>query len=648
MSIFRKIFSFTTVLTISTFVLSLSTQNVDFNMQKQDVRNNKTIKQVVSSSSSQTTFAILNDGFSDYLYSWGRNEYGMLGLGFSESEVESVNKPTKVDFNFEESITIKKTAANNDNAGAIINDGESDSFYLWGSNTYGQIGNGNIGGEYSSPTKVNLPNDLVLKDFSMGSWYTALLANDGSKDYLYLWGHNPDGEIGNGTKEDVSIPTSINVDGGAEGIEGEITHLDTNYHTSGVVIDDGTNENLYMWGSSSEFQISSTSTTPKVTPTIVDPDGGAAGFSGTVTHFSLGREFAGIVINDGIKDNLYMWGKNSSGEIGVGSATSTITAKSIVNLDDDGELIEGEITHLSLGDYNSGMVVKNDTGQHLYMWGTNTSAQIGNGTIGGEYLSPTEVIVDGSTNGIKGDVKSFSIGYYHSAIVITENNQDKLYMWGGNNSFGEIGNEQFGGNVIYPTDIEILNFLLIAPKINNLEVKDISDKSVKIEWDILDPDNTINSIKLVDSSRVLYDMETDLSGIASVNNLDQDTNYTDWRLQIDWGNSDYGFNTIVVDIESFTTTLFNIELLLLIIFAVIIILFLLILLIVLLTRRNKNKTPDYNVFQYPPNGGPYFPPNDGNYIGTNNGQDHYLESNYNQEPTQDYIESNTSIDEYNS
>ena len=81
---------------------------------------------------------------------------------------------------------------------AIADDG---SLWAWGSNTFGQFGDGTTAGSYRP---VKILNDVVT--VSVGSNHTMAIRGDGS---LWAWGSNRHGQLGDGTTTDRLSPVEI-------------------------------------------------------------------------------------------------------------------------------------------------------------------------------------------------------------------------------------------------------------------------------------------------------------------------------------------------------------------------------------------------------------------------------------------------------
>lgn len=79
---------------------------------------------------------------------------------------------------------------------------ENGDLYLWGDNTYGQLGNGT---NEDSNIPIKIMNNV--EKVSLGYFHSAAITKNGD---LYLWGHNSHGELGNGKRnEDSNIPIRI-------------------------------------------------------------------------------------------------------------------------------------------------------------------------------------------------------------------------------------------------------------------------------------------------------------------------------------------------------------------------------------------------------------------------------------------------------
>ncbi|MDZ7816963.1 MAG: hypothetical protein U5N86_13545 [Planctomycetota bacterium] len=126
------------------------------------------------------------------LWAWGSNSSGQIGNG-EKASGELLPVPMRKPEGMGNVVTISAGGSHNI---ALCEDG---SLWAWGSNSFGQIGNGK-GGEKDSkeflPVPVRKPEGMgnVLA-ISAGSGHNLALCGDGS---LWAWGWNDYGQIGNG------------------------------------------------------------------------------------------------------------------------------------------------------------------------------------------------------------------------------------------------------------------------------------------------------------------------------------------------------------------------------------------------------------------------------------------------------------------
>ncbi len=91
------------------------------------------------------------------------------------------------------------------------------------------------------------------------------------------------------------------------------------------------------------------------------------------------------------------------------------------------------------------------------------------------------------------------------------------------------------------------------PVVANATVSDIGSTQVKFSWEIVDSDSTINSINFTGEG-INGDLITSLKGETIIDGLQNNTEYSDWSLTIEYDLRDgAGVQTIVYNIASFTT-----------------------------------------------------------------------------------------------
>ncbi len=261
---------------------------------------------------------------------------------------------------------------------------ENGDLYCWGYNSNGQIGNGTTENQ-TIPIKVL----ESVKAVSLGDCYSAAITEN---DDLYCWGDNSDGQIGSGTTGNQLTPVKV---------LGNVKTVSLgDYHSAAIT----KNGDLYCWGDNDFGQIGNDTTKDQSIPVKV---------LGNVKTVSLGGAYSAAITEKG---DLYCWGYNRGGEIGNGTTQDQSTPVKVLG--------NVKTVSLSLGiDNYSAAITENGD---LYCWGNDFAGQIGNGTTGNQ-LTPVKVL---------GNVKTVFLREHHSA-AITEN--DDLYCWG-DNSDGQVGN----------------------------------------------------------------------------------------------------------------------------------------------------------------------------------------------------------------
>ncbi|NOQ50272.1 MAG: hypothetical protein GQ557_01230 [Mycoplasmataceae bacterium] len=399
--------------------------------------------------SSAITLDTTNDGNVDSLYMWGNNEYGQLGLG----DNTDYNTPQKVFFN--EDMPLFNLEQGSYHSGAAIDttgDNNPDTLYMWGKNTFGELGLGStkVDDFYNTPQEVTkLPEGTII-ELELGEYTSSVIIDttgDGMADTLYTWGYNINGELGIGDfnyhdtpKEVTNLP------------EGELVDLEMGYHHGGIMIDtteDGKADSLYMWGSNFYNQIGNGGDN---SDDVNIPEQITINLAGDLIDLSLGGYSSSISIDttqDGKADSLCVWGRNFSGQLGLGNNETYPIPEELTTLP------EGTIINFEMGFSHSGATIDttgNGKADSLYMWGDNEFGQLGLGDNTG-YYSPQEI----DMNGIGAPV-NLQLGENNTGLMIdtTGNGKgDTLYMWGANES-GQLG---LGDNIDYNTPQNIGFFI---------------------------------------------------------------------------------------------------------------------------------------------------------------------------------------------
>ena len=149
-------------------------------------------------------------------YAWGDNSNGQLGDGtrtdrYTPVRVKTPDRNTYPDL--PKDFTYLQINAGADHSLAVGSDGYA---YAWGCNWYGQLGNNTSSG-YSDLNPVPMrvrdrasPSDkskgLQAAQVSGGYHYSLAVGSDGN---AWAWGYNSDGQLGDGTTSNKSVPVPV-------------------------------------------------------------------------------------------------------------------------------------------------------------------------------------------------------------------------------------------------------------------------------------------------------------------------------------------------------------------------------------------------------------------------------------------------------
>jgi alpha-tubulin suppressor-like RCC1 family protein len=241
------------------------------------------------SGGSAFALAIADDG---RIYSWGQNAYGQLGLGHTNRQLSPVRVP------FSPDIVAWRVAGGSTHSLLLDSFGR---LYSWGSNDYGELGNGTTNRQYS-PQLVALPPGVTAwSSIAAGNRFSVALGNDGN---VYAWGRNNFGQLGNNTTTNQALPTRVvlpNASGWKSVAAGSAQAM--------VLSVDG---QLYSWGlglyGALGYGITNT----------VQPFGGLVPKPATVSAWkalALGGLASLALAPDG---TLYAWGYDPLGHLGTG------------------------------------------------------------------------------------------------------------------------------------------------------------------------------------------------------------------------------------------------------------------------------------------------------------------------------------------
>ena len=176
-----------------------------------------------AASGTEGSAAIKTDGT---LWTWGANNLGQLGDGTTTSKsspVQTISTGTNW----------KQVSCGFNSMAAIKTDG---TLWLWGSGTFGQLGNGTTTSK-SSPVQT-ISGGTNWKQVVSSSYLNAAIKTDGT---LWTWGANSDGQLGDGTTTSKSSPVQTI----STGTNWKQVSAGVGQVMTGAIKTDGT---LWLWG----------------------------------------------------------------------------------------------------------------------------------------------------------------------------------------------------------------------------------------------------------------------------------------------------------------------------------------------------------------------------------------------------------------
>jgi len=195
------------------------------------------------------------------VWAWGSNSTGQLGDGTTTTSLvpKQVMKRSEVNGieSYGEPLTdITEIAAGGSHALAIMNDG---TIWAWGYNVFGQLGDDSTTTRKGAVAVLMPTAESVASSIAAGLDHSLAVIGIGGVNYVYAWGYNKSGQLGNGgalnTESAFKTPLRVQVKEGSVltdlvGIESVIAG---GYHSMARA---STPVNtLYTWGKNSKGQL---------------------------------------------------------------------------------------------------------------------------------------------------------------------------------------------------------------------------------------------------------------------------------------------------------------------------------------------------------------------------------------------------------
>jgi alpha-tubulin suppressor-like RCC1 family protein len=333
---------------------------------------------------------------------WGSNEFGQLGNG----ETANATSPVQVTGL---STSVISVAAGSESTCALTSLG---TVWCWGDNSNGQLGNGTFTQSAVPVQVMDSTGNAPLADIARiaaGESHTCAVTISGA---AFCWGNNSSGQLGNGTEIVSGLP--VPVSGLSTGVSTIAAGSD---FTCAVTVSSG----ALCWGDGANGRLGNGGSTSSTSPSAVLDALGNSPLSGVVT-ISAGFEDACALTADG---NVFCWGANASGQLGNGSI-SAASATPVEVLNSDGKSALVEVVAISSGTDGNCAVTSSGATE---CWGANASGQLGNG---GSANSSTPVAV----SGLASEAAAIATGAQHTCVATSAGTAQ---CWGANAS-GQLAN----------------------------------------------------------------------------------------------------------------------------------------------------------------------------------------------------------------
>jgi alpha-tubulin suppressor-like RCC1 family protein len=317
---------------------------------------------------------------------WGINSAGQLGNGTTTNSA-TVGLVTGL------SSGVIDVSARNGHACALTTNG---AVQCWGSNTYGQLGNG-------TTTNPNVPTQVTglttgVTAIGTGANHSCAVTSAGAAQ---CWGLNNTGQLGNGTTTKSSTPVQVTgLTTGVVGIGGG-----NNSHTCVLTSTGG----VQCWGNNTNGQLGNGTTTQSNTPVPV------TGLSSGVVAIAVGGTHNCALTNTGF---VQCWGGNTTGQLGDGTTTQANTPVQVTGLSSVVAITAGGGSSCALTSAGAALC-----------WGDNSSGQLGNGAFSGTSNFPLQV--SGLASGVVAIAEAASHGCAMTSAGVVQ-------CWG-TNTAGELG-----------------------------------------------------------------------------------------------------------------------------------------------------------------------------------------------------------------
>ncbi len=302
-------------------------------------------------------------------FCWGRNNYGQLG----DRSINQRNTPVLVDKgDIPSGVSLSSISVGNYHTCGV---GSNYKAYCWGYNNVGQLGDG--GSVTSSDSPIEVQTSVTFKSISAGANHTCGISTN---DWAYCWGEGTYGKLGNGGTANSSIPVAVNQGAILSGVSLISISAGAN-HTCAI----GSNDWAYCWGQGTYGKLGNGGTAQSTEPVVVSNGGISAGTR--LVNISAGTNHTCVIGANW----AYCWGQGSYGKLGNGGTANSLVPVAV----SQGAIPVGAgLGNISVGGNHTCAIGDGDIGVHC--WGYNSTGQLGDGS-NTQSLTPVFVLTGASS-----------------------------------------------------------------------------------------------------------------------------------------------------------------------------------------------------------------------------------------------------------
>jgi alpha-tubulin suppressor-like RCC1 family protein len=375
---------------------------------------------------------------------WGSNGTGELGDGKASPEQDESAVPVEVEGvgGAGTLAGVVAIAAGENQICALLSTGGVD---CWGSNRYGQLGDGSTTNRHT-PVEVEgvggsgtLAGAIAIS--SEGEDACALTSGGG----VDCWGYNRTFQLGHGSLAEYSdTPAEVKGVGGSGTLSGVVAiAVGIEYTNDEFACALTSTGGVDCWGDNDSGELGDGSTSTAFTPVEAEGVGGLGTLSGVIALAGVKAIVAGeehaCALTDG--GGVGCWGGNGEGQLGDGSTASSPMPVEVKGVGGSGTLAGVKV--IAAGGNQTCALT---SGGGVDCWGENENGQLGDG---GTSDSSTPVEVEGvGGSGTLAGVKAITAGGKDTCALTSGGGVD---CWGGNAS-GQLGD---GSTMSSSTPVEV-------------------------------------------------------------------------------------------------------------------------------------------------------------------------------------------------